>query len=267
MTRAPHQQSKRSVLWLYVVLTLSACGGGSDSPTSPSPTSSTPTVTTVTVSGCTTADNFQCRAQASFSSGTSQDVTSQAQWSVSDPALASISASGAMQALASGDIQVRATYQGVSGTRDLRLTVTPVRTFTLAGVVADMNGRALAGASVSARDEAGNTRSGTTNGDGYFSLAPLREGSVTVNVSASGYVATSRTVALGSDTRMPDILLAPAATTPTPSNSCSGVPSRADCGTPTARCNNGQWSCSQNRSGTCSSNGGVSCWVCPGRLC
>lgn len=53
------------------------------------------------------------------------------------------------------------------------------------------------------------------------------------------------------------------------SRSCGGgtVPGSVACGTPTARCNNGQWSCSQNRQGTCSSNGGVSCWVCPGPLC
>ncbi len=55
------------------------------------------------------------------------------------------------------------------------------------------------------------------------------------------------------------------ASTPT----CGGIPApgSAPCGTPTARCNDGTFSCSQNRSGTCSSHGGVSCWICPGRLC
>ena len=54
---------------------------------------------------------------------------------------------------------------------------------------------------------------------------------------------------------------------------CSGVtpPNRCDVGSgpppPTARCNDGMWSCSQNRSGTCSTHGGVRCWVCPGPLC
>lgn len=49
-----------------------------------------------------------------------------------------------------------------------------------------------------------------------------------------------------------------------PSNTCSAAlyPS----GT-TAVCNNGQLSQSQNRSGTCSQNGGVRCWICPGILC
>lgn len=58
-------------------------------------------------------------------------------------------------------------------------------------------------------------------------------------------------------------------TAPPTTPSCGGVPApgMVACGVPTARCNNGDWSCSQNRSGTCSRNGGVACWVCPGRLC
>jgi hypothetical protein len=55
------------------------------------------------------------------------------------------------------------------------------------------------------------------------------------------------------------------AISPPPSTpSCGGV--AAPLGA-TARCNDGWWSSSQNRSGTCSSHGGVSCWVCPGPLC
>lgn len=47
----------------------------------------------------------------------------------------------------------------------------------------------------------------------------------------------------------------------------AGVPASVSCGAPTAQCKDGTYSCSQNRSGTCSSHGGVSCWVCPGPLC
>jgi hypothetical protein len=47
-------------------------------------------------------------------------------------------------------------------------------------------------------------------------------------------------------------------------NQCSavGLPSNV-----TAICNNGQHSSSQTSQGTCSQNGGVRCWVCPGPLC
>jgi hypothetical protein len=62
---------------------------------------------------------------------------------------------------------------------------------------------------------------------------------------------------------------------PTPGLTCNGasVPSVVDClnnqgfRPPTAKCNDGAYSCSQNRSGTCSTHGGVACYVCPGPLC
>jgi hypothetical protein len=53
----------------------------------------------------------------------------------------------------------------------------------------------------------------------------------------------------------------------TPPNCTGSTPSSAPCGQPTARCNDGTYSCSQNRSGTCSSHDGVACWICPGPLC
>lgn len=59
--------------------------------------------------------------------------------------------------------------------------------------------------------------------------------------------------------------------TPAPNPSgfpaCVGAPGSASCGRVTGRCNNGQYTCSQNRQGTCSSNGGLACVVCPGPLC
>lgn len=54
--------------------------------------------------------------------------------------------------------------------------------------------------------------------------------------------------------------------TPPPSSGSSCSASSLPGGT-TAVCNDGTYSQSQNRSGTCSSHGGVRCWVCPGRLC
>ena len=48
-------------------------------------------------------------------------------------------------------------------------------------------------------------------------------------------------------------------------NTCAKPPAAP--ATATAVCNDGAFSSSQNRSGTCSSHGGVSCWICPGVLC
>jgi len=55
---------------------------------------------------------------------------------------------------------------------------------------------------------------------------------------------------------------------PPGSNICTvQSPIKAACGTATAICNDNTYSCSQNRRGTCSSHGGVRCWICPGPLC
>jgi competence protein ComEC len=57
-----------------------------------------------------------------------------------------------------------------------------------------------------------------------------------------------------------------------PTCSASLFPPVASCvneivGAPTAVCRNGRFSCSTTASGTCSGNGGVQCWKCPGQLC
>ena len=61
-----------------------------------------------------------------------------------------------------------------------------------------------------------------------------------------------------------------AAPTPPPTGgipACPGSRPSASCGLATGRCGNGELTCSQNRSGTCSSNGGLACVWCPGPLC
>lgn len=90
---------------------------------------------------------------------------------------------------------------------------------------------------------------GTVSASGSRSIAPSAL-STTYRITATGNGGpVSRTVSVTAAD--------PAAmtcTVPTP----AGV---------TAVCNNGQYSMSQNAAGTCSSNGGVQCWVCPGVLC
>lgn len=88
------------------------------------------------------------------------------------------------------------------------------------------------------------------------------------NLSGAPATGTIRVSFVSSPTATPTPAPTPRPT-PTPSLTCNGasVPGSVSCGTPTARCNDGSYSCSQNRPGTCSSHGGVSCWVCPGPLC
>jgi len=261
-----------AVVYLSLIAT-TACGGGGgggSSPTAPSNnTPPPPTLTAVAVSGCTSAESFQCRATASFSNQTTQEVTGQSQWSSSNSAIATVSASGVVSLVASGTFQVRAVYQGTTGSRDLVSSVTPPPlNFAIDGLVKDSSGRPIGSASVVATDSAGTRHTRTADGGGYFHMAPVRSGAVSFSFAAIGFNATTRSVTLTADMRLSDtVLTAVAPPPPSSSMTCTNVPSSAPCGRPTAGCSDGTWSCSQNRQGTCSSHGGVRCWVCPGPLC
>ena len=102
---------------------------------------------------------------------------------------------------------------------------------------------------------------------GNYTLTGLAAGNYTLRASKSGYTLTEPTFSISANRTM-DFTIAKVASTPTPGPSTSVcAPRTAPCGQATAVCDDGSLSCSQNRSGTCSSHGGVSCWICPGTLC
>jgi carboxypeptidase family protein/uncharacterized protein DUF3761 len=155
----------------------------------------------------------------------------------------------------------------------------PQSAFTIAGVVSDDDEETpIAGATVTVVDGANAGRSSTTDGNGYYSIPALRTGSFTIRATKGGYNAADRGLTLSADTRL-DLRMRSTAPPPAPPSppppppgngaTCSGgsVPATVSCGKPTAQCKDGTYSCSQNRSGTCSHHQGVSCWVCPGPLC
>ena len=114
-------------------------------------------------------------------------------------------------------------------------------------------------------------RTTLTDGNGYYSFSGLSAGALTLEALRSGYSTTDKNINLTSDLRFDFGMPAVGGGSPLPSplpapNQCTG-PISAACGAATARCNDGTYSCSQNRSGTCSSHGGVACWICPGLLC
>jgi hypothetical protein len=140
---------------------------------------------------------------------------------------------------------------------------------------------AIGGATVIVKDTSFSTNS---DGSGRYGIAAVPNGNYMLRATASGYALTERTVSVnGSATA--DILMrkvsappptpnpapspGPSPTPPPGADTCSAssYPSSAGCGTPTAVCNDGTLSCSQNRPGTCSSHGGKKCWLCPGILC
>ncbi len=104
-----------------LALSLIAVACGSDSP-APAPVAPTPTTSTVQVRATGDAsgplDAGQTRqlvATATQSTGATSDVTQQASWQSSTPAVATVSATGLITALSEGDADIGATFQGVRG--------------------------------------------------------------------------------------------------------------------------------------------------------
>src|SRR5439155_17625420 len=104
-------------------------------------------------------------------------------------------------------------------------------------------------------------------------------GVITLRVSKSGYDLAEVILSVtGNETA--DIALRKTSGTPAPAPNpnpqpgpngptcdAAAYPSSVSCGKPSAVCNDNTFSCSANRSGTCSSHSGVKCWLCPGTLC
>jgi CarboxypepD_reg-like domain/Protein of unknown function (DUF3761)/Bacterial Ig-like domain (group 2) len=275
---APEIAMRRVLGGLLSAIVLSfgwwACGGGSSAPAGPSTGTTTPTVTSVAVTGSTPSvgSSAQFAANATLSNGTAQTVTSVATWQSSAANVATVTSAGLVAALAAGETDITATYQGSSG--KMHLTLIPA-TVTLTGTVTD----ASSGTSLSGIVVAGGGKSTTTDASGRYSMT-VSAGGIGLVASGSGYVTMEKILTVTADTRV-DFALARAATptptpTPTPiSPTCNGaaVPAIVDClntqgfQPPTARCNDGAYSCSQNRPGTCSTHSGVACYVCPGPIC
>src|SRR5271167_367711 len=96
-------------------INLAACGG------SPSPTA--PSMATVATIGVTSASeataSFQLTATARLSDGSTRDVTSTAAWTSSNALFATVSPTGMVTVVGSGELDVRAVYQNVTGSLHL----------------------------------------------------------------------------------------------------------------------------------------------------
>jgi hypothetical protein len=188
-----------------------------------------------------------------------------------------------IQGLTVGSFAIRSTKSGfdtaeravtMTGdtTVDLTMRRTPLPTYTLSGTVREQGtNAAIDQATVEIISGTNVGKSTLTNSSGLYTLSGLLAGVFDLRASKSGYDSGSRSITL-SGNMSADMTLtksAPPPPPPPPSPTCNGqsVPGSVSCGVPTAKCNDGTYSCSQNRSGTCSSHGGVACWICPGTLC
>lgn len=268
-----------------------ACSGSPSStpstPTTPT-TPSAPTVSSVAVTG--SAPNVGASAAftatATLSNSTAQTVTSQATWQSSNGAVATVTSSGVVTGMSAGTADITATYQNVSGIAHVTINRATPLTYTITGTVTDGTSHGvLPNITILSFDSADVTKTTLTDGNGNYSIAGVASGVVAVTASAISYQTTTQSVTLNGNTRV-DITLPRVASGGGggggggtggggSSLTCNGasVPATVSCPNnggiqpPTAKCNDGSYSCSQNRSGTCSSHSGVACWVCPGPLC
>jgi Carboxypeptidase regulatory-like domain/Bacterial Ig-like domain (group 2) len=112
-----------------------ACGHNAANPaapTGPGPSVSSIAVTSAPVSNA----SVQMTAMARLSDGSSQDVTRSAAWESSNPAVATVSPTGMVSVVGAGELDVRATYQNVSGSMHLRVGSVPVSAVTIVGAPA-----------------------------------------------------------------------------------------------------------------------------------
>ncbi len=125
----------RRVLPLIIGSLLLPLGcGGDDDPTAPV----SPTVLSITVTGppeivdVGTSEFFF--ATASFSDGTSRNVSADALWTSSDPSVVTVSATGSGMAIAAGEAEICATYEGVRDCLRVTVTVTVPDTIALTSI-------------------------------------------------------------------------------------------------------------------------------------
>jgi hypothetical protein len=81
------------------------------------------TVTSVSVTCTPLFEAHQCAAVASFSDGSNQNVTSQAAWTSSNTAVATVDSTGQVRHRVSGQVEIHAAYKNVSGSIGLDLVV------------------------------------------------------------------------------------------------------------------------------------------------
>src|SRR5262245_47306832 len=118
---------RSTILLIALAAAAAAC---SSSPTTPATT-----ITSVAVSSATTSgSSFQLTAVAHLSDGSTRDVTSTSTWQSSNPQLATVSSAGMVTVIATGELDVKATYQNVTGSLHIFVATLPVVNVSIAGV-------------------------------------------------------------------------------------------------------------------------------------
>src|SRR5262249_756937 len=178
---------------LLAACTDHASTGSPTAPTNPTPTPNpSVTVRSVTVSSAmTTTTSFQMSARADMSDGSSRDVTMLAKWESSNPTIAAVSAAGVLTVAGSGQVEVRATYENVTGSVSL-LVSGPAKptTFSITRVAIETppSGKGVPGVAVQVPDGPDAGQTATTDEGGLYRFPALRTAPLTLEARKSGYL-------------------------------------------------------------------------------
>jgi hypothetical protein len=158
-------------------------------------------VTRILVAGTPPAvgASSQFTAVAVLTDGSSETVTAQATWRSSNAAVATVSAGGMVSARSAGPVVISATHGGAEGS--LSFTVAQAAAVTLSGTVTDAATRTGLPATVTVKDAAG-TKSAAADTTGRYAIHGLAAGPADVTVTASGYVAVTKSIQLIGDTTL-----------------------------------------------------------------
>jgi hypothetical protein len=214
----------KRVNWFGLAFTLAtfACGG----PTSgtvianPATPSSPARVMSLNISGAPDppAATFQLTANAALSDGTTQDVTRAAAWGTSDAQVAVVTSTGRVTVNRSGEVDVRAVFQGVTAT-DHVIVGLPT-TFTLNGIVSENapNGSRVAGARV----QIVTGPFAYTDDLGWFTLRGVPSGRAIIEVTKDGYQIWSNEIVIDHDNEVLAVVLHPMCPGPHCTSTCPG---------------------------------------------
>ena len=195
---------------LALLAIVSGSCGGNIGPTTPT-VSSPAVLRSVVIQGGTqgtTGDEFPLTALVIFSDATSQTLTTEARWSTSSAAVATVNPAGQLKLLSAGECDVTVAYTQqstattVQATKHVVVTSRSGSNYTLFGVVSgSATGRALSDAVVSVVGGTNNGRATKTDPNGYYSVPTLLEGTFTLRFARDGYENLDQTVTLTADTR------------------------------------------------------------------
>jgi len=174
------------LLTVFAIVVCSTGCGHENSPVTPTPPPGPPQLLRVQISGnaslTTVGQTSQLTATASFTDGTSRDVTTEARWTSSASSVVSVSSTGLLTVLQLGATVITAAYSNLASSVNVRPT--PPGTFVIAGWVREPGQGGVAGARVT---DTVSLMTASSDSGGDYRLVALPRGETHLRAEKDGY--------------------------------------------------------------------------------